>query len=413
MGVFLLSGCLTKEKMSDDFISLREGLLKFKNGEITQIKSEGVIINLYNSTKSNFTKAYVESEDGNAGVVLFWQDSSVKDNLQVGDLVEFKGPIEVFNGEIEVKPEEYEVKEHNNAVQPKELTNSLLEKWQIGQDETTPNMILVTTSGTVSEFDSKNATITVENLNINELLAYLYSGFSGVSVGDKIEVTGILKLYKGEWEISLISGDDYEVLNSAPEVEVEYSGIAKVKNDIVDGSTNFTGIKGIVVYKNGSVAVVNDATTGIYIKEGMDSVNINIGDEITFDAVGYLDTYYGNIRLKQPENIQILSSNNPISTFSLNINLNDKTEWKDFIEWGYRLVKVKGSLTSNDDSTYNLTYKIGNGGNANILVYSKSLLETAYGNTIPDSTEATVTGYLAKYKGTWQIYLRDENDVEF
>ncbi|GAB6189944.1 hypothetical protein JCM30566_16860 [Marinitoga arctica] len=412
LGVFLLTGCLTKEGIDDELISLKDGLTKFKTGEVTKIKSSGVIINLYNSTSSNFTKAYIQSEDGEAGALLFWQDSSIKDNLAVGDLIEFEGTIEIYNGEIEIKPNDYEVKGRNKVVTPKSLTSSLLEKWNIAGEETTPNMILVTTEGTVLEIDSKTATLTVEGLQTN-IIAYLYSGFSGISQGDKIEVTGILKLYKGEWEITLISNDDYKILYDyvAP-AEVNYSGIAKIKNEIVNGTTEFTDIEGIVVYKSGSVAVINDATTGIYIKEGMD--NVSIGDQITFDATGYLDTYNGNIELKEPTNIIKVSFNNEIKTFELNSDLSSKTDWTDFVIWGYKLVKVKGSLSPNDNYTYNFEYNLTDNNTANILVYSKNTVDAANGGiAITSSKDATITGYLAKYKGTWQIYLRDENDVEF
>ncbi|KLO22864.1 hypothetical protein X275_04905 [Marinitoga sp. 1197] len=412
LGLFLLTGCLVKENVDDELIALKDGLVKFKSGEITKIKSSGVIINLYNNTSKNYTKAYIQSENSDAGVLLYWQDSSIKDKLTVGDLIEFEGAIKVYNGEIEIKPDNYEVKEHNKDVTPKALTSSLLEKWTINGDETTPNMILVTTEGTVLEIDSKTATLTVEDLQTN-IIAYLYSGFSGVSQGDKIKVTGILKLYKGEWEIALISNDDYEMLYDyvAP-AEVNYSGIAEIKSEIVNGTTEFTDIEGIVVYKSGSVAVINDATTGIYIKEGMD--NVSIGDQITFDATGYLDTNNGNIRLKEPTNIFKVSFNNEIKTFELNADLSSKTDWTDFVIWGYKLVKVKGSLSPNDNYTYNLEYNLTDNTTANILVYSKNTVDAANGGTaITSSKDATITGYLAKYKGTWQIYLRDENDVEF
>lgn len=416
LGIFLLTGCLTKEKV-EEMVSLKTAVENFKAGDTKVIKSEGIVIDFYgkdaSDNSSGYSKVYVQDEDGEVGVVLYQKNDTLKNTVKLGDLIEFEGTMEAYKGEISVTVDKYEIKEHGKVVNPNLLTSSMLQKITIDGTETTTNMVLVTVDGTVV---SSDYTITLETEDINEITVYLPGGFknTGVGEGDRIKIkSGVLKLYNWDWEIALRSADDYEILEEAPEEEPEinYSGLAKIKNEIVNGTTEFTGIEGIVVYQSGSVAVINDATTGIYIKEGMDTVSI--GDKIVFDATGYKDTYHGNIKLKAPKNINIESSNNDITTFDLSVDINTKTEWKDLVEWDYKLVKVKGSLLPNDDYTYKFEYTLDDGTPANVLVYSKAMLETAYGGTIPTSTEATVTGYLAKYKGTWQIYLRDENDVEF
>lgn len=201
-------------------------------------------------------------------------------------------------------------------------------------------------------------------------------------------------------------------------------GIAKAKYDfLTTGATNLT-ITGIVLAKNDGDIILHDATTGILIYDRyfLENYQVNVGDLVTLDATFVY--YYNDVEAKYNtiDNVSTSTTSETLTPVNLNIELDP--EWlidsdsngvlskpssdaTSLALWLYRYVTVEGTLTISDDKNFSVEYSTDSG---------TSLINGYYkagGLTPVTDVPATVTGYLGAFKGAWQLYIWDENNIEF
>ncbi|MBO8139694.1 MAG: hypothetical protein H0Z22_04375 [Thermosipho sp. (in: Bacteria)] len=204
---------------------------------------------------------------------------------------------------------------------------------------------------------------------------------------------------------------------------VVLDGIAKAKYDfLTTGATNLT-ITGIILAKNDSNIILHDATSGILIYDSyfLDTYKVNVGDLVTLDATFVY--YYNDVEAKY-NTIDVVSTSTTSETLTpvkLDIELNNDwlvdADYNDLTKessdatslalWLYRYVTVEGTLTISDDKNFSIEYSTDSG---------TSLINGYYkagGLTPVTDVPATVTGYLGAIFDAWQLYIWDENNIEF
>lgn len=198
-----------------------------------------------------------------------------------------------------------------------------------------------------------------------------------------------------------------------PPTPGDYTGIAKVKNDFLNGTTTFTDLEGVIYHINSGKPYIMDATTGIYINYSLSEGNYVIGDKIKVSGEIYQDTYNGNFRLTNITAHSLISHDNPVNPEVLNEDIWTKTEWTDSVTLGHNFVTAAGTLTNfGDGYAYEFAYDTPTG-DATILAFSKTNIDAANGGEITTTKSATLTGYLEQYKHDWELKVRDSNDVSF
>lgn len=192
-------------------------------------------------------------------------------------------------------------------------------------------------------------------------------------------------------------------------------GIIASKLDYLFNDTADATVTGVLVYKYDYYGIIADATAGLYIKD-ISTANLNVGDKVTVRGTLYKDTSYGNLRMK---NVTVVSTTTGVIPEPVVLNVELNNEWlfnasgetadaTSLALWNYRFVTAKGTLTSLDDygNKFELEYPVESG-SATVTVHTYTAIATC------TDKPATITGYLQAYKGVWQLYPRDVNDIEF
>ncbi len=164
--------------------------------------------------------------------------------------------------------------------------------------------------------------------------------------------------------------------------------------------------------KNGKItAFVQDATAGIMVYDKnivftFDPDTVNNYDEVT-DLKGQLSEFNGVLQLIPTTNPVFTGNNVPITPQVITadeLNANHEEYESELIKIDNATIDPDGDTTFVLNKNYNLTDATG-------TTKLRTLIADIEGVTIP-TTEVNVTGIAGEYKGTAQIYPRDENDFE-
>jgi len=141
---------------------------------------------------------YIQDKTG--AIMLYGR--SIPATLKVGDVVSVSGSTKVYNGILEIVVDSVTVV-GSAKVQPVELKEL--------SDAYMSNMVYVV--GTVENVAKDNFIVNTGNLKVK---IYIKSAtgisLTGIAEGKKVKVTGILTLFKGEYEIQPISQVDIETM---------------------------------------------------------------------------------------------------------------------------------------------------------------------------------------------------------
>ncbi|SHF01428.1 hypothetical protein SAMN02745164_01609 [Marinitoga hydrogenitolerans DSM 16785] len=165
----------------------------------------GSVVDAY----SNYV--YLEDPITNKALKLKF-DSNVY-NVNIGDILIVKGDMysDTFGKTFAVKNVEILFQESGNELNAIPLDPSILEENNIGLNPYAS--ALVSSSGTITNIDENGLSLEYDTTDSTASI-YVYKGGSNIltsdaTIGDRLDVKGILKYYKTYWEISLRSDDDW------------------------------------------------------------------------------------------------------------------------------------------------------------------------------------------------------------
>ncbi|NUU95403.1 hypothetical protein XO10_03695 [Marinitoga sp. 1135] len=439
LGIFLLTGCLTKEKVEEEstdttltLAELRAKILENKdvwtdfNSHNTIYETEGIIAFLtISSNDPKYNIIYVVDENGENGIDIYYLDKDeFGGKFNVGDKIKIKGipyykysdyrmSVNVDGGEISVVESNYGV-----PIDKAKIVTSALEEDDYGN--------LVNFTGKyIGDDDYSNKKFIVNgeevwiykvfpvNLTLNS--TYTIKGVVGQNYGYKVFVGD------ESWVTLVEEGSEEEITLEASTVEDIREEIEEHYKDQTDGwdtgNSEIVPLRKIenmvVVYDAssfGDVMAVNENGLGLYLEVDED-VDINLNDKITVTGRPYYDEYtndeffdYNFKVTRSDEEIVVAEKNSEIPWDKAVTLTADNLPTEDNYENLERLVVFEGSYLGKDGFGH-YEFDIDNNSEADIIVYKYS--------EVPTFTEGKtyeIKGILSYYHG-FKVFVGDPSFV--
>ncbi|NUU99844.1 hypothetical protein XO12_06935 [Marinitoga sp. 1154] len=188
-----------------DIYSIEESQDKYLSTYLFGANIVGSVVDVY--------KNYVYLEDPITNKALKLKFDSNVYNVNIGDILIVKGDMysDTFGKTFAVKNVMILDQLSGNELNAIPLDPSILEENDIGLNPYAS--ALVSSSGTITSIDKYGLSLEYDTTDSTASI-YVYKGGSNIltsdaTIGDRLDVKGILKYYKTYWEISLRSDDDW------------------------------------------------------------------------------------------------------------------------------------------------------------------------------------------------------------
>jgi 2',3'-cyclic-nucleotide 2'-phosphodiesterase (5'-nucleotidase family)/3',5'-cyclic AMP phosphodiesterase CpdA len=236
-------------------------------------------------------------QDGTAGICMYvYSDVSLNFTPKKGDKIQVTGAISPYKGLLEITPAQTEdviLKSEGNPVpEPREVTLA-----DFGAYQSELVKIKNVTIGTINV--GGNTTVTDEATPPNSSFIYKTPALTGISAGDKVDITAISAYY------------------NVPELILEDgAAVVKAGGTIQDARNQGVGqtveVSGVVTYATANNYYIQDSTAGLLVYAPGLSPLPQQGDIIKVN--GALSLYHGILEISSPASVTILSDShsNPL-----------------------------------------------------------------------------------------------------
>jgi endonuclease I len=400
-GDTLKIGVMGKEG-KQEYTSIAEA--RGKNlGDVVAVS--GIVIDAGNNS-SNSRFIY----DGTAGIVVRSFDAgNESSNLTQGDSITVSGGLSEFNNLLQIEESPIVITILKQGVplpDPQVVTIADVGENLEAELIKIENVSFKETGNFAGGGSAGNFTITD---GTNDLVFRIGSSshpLAGTEIPTGIyNITGFVGQFGNDYQLSPRTEDDLELVSDGGEIP-DLMTIAQARAFGVDSKTHVTG----VVISNGNNSndnrVIYDGTAGIVVRSFDDentSAQLVIGDSVVI--TGGVTEFNGTLQIEEsPITIDVISQNANLPTPAL-VKISDITE-----EYESELVLIENIAIEQNgiferanytlkDGTFELTLRIG--------LNSHPLI----GEAIPENN-VSLTGYIAQSGSTYQLFLRDEDDIE-
>lgn len=393
---------LTGSEGAADLISIMEARQKAL-GESVLVT--GIVIDAGNNSSNNRV-----IYDGTAGIVVRSFDAgNESENLVQGDSVTISGSLGDFANLLQISE-----------------SPIIIDVIEQGIDLPEPQLVSI---GAVGE-EHESELITIENVQFEESGEFAGGGSSGnftitdgfndlvfrigssghPLVGSEIpegiyNVTGFVGQFEDDYQISPRTADDLEFVSDGSETP-DLTSIANARSVSLGERVQVAGI--VIGGENNSAdnRVIYDGTAGIVVRSfdlNNESADLTLGDSVV--VIGGLAEFNGNLQIElSPITIE-LKAQGKASPESQVISISEINE-----EVESELVTINGVSFDDTGSFDRGNYSITDGTSEATLRIGLSD-HPVVGESIP-SGQVSITGYIAQSQDEYQLFIRDEIDIE-
>ncbi|MFK7951574.1 MAG: endonuclease [Ekhidna sp.] len=372
-------------------------------GDVVSVS--GIVIDQGNNS-SNSRFIY----DGTAGIVVRSFDSgNESSNLTQGDSITVSGGLSEFNNllQIEESPIVINILKQN-ATLP---TPQLVTIPEVGEDLEAElirveNVSFKESGNFAGGGGDGNFTITD---GTNELVFRIGSSshpLAGTAIPTGLfNITGFVGQFGSDYQLSVRSMDDLESVSGNGEIP-DLMTIAQARVINVGNKTHVTGVVIGGENNSGDNRIIYDGTAGIVVRsfdEDNASAQLVLGDSVI--VTGGMTEFNGVLQIEEsPVTIELISQNATLP-IPQTIKLEDISE-----DYESELIKVENVDIMESGSFERSDYTINDEATSLILRIGSSS-HPLVGESIPE-TNVSLTGYIGQFGTDYQLFLRNENDIE-